>query len=519
MAQIIAEDRLRLTYLVRPQITPLHVFKSGTLAIGSRNVAPLARSTSSPYNVSRLLSDATQPESTTQDINATNDAFEAKNAQLAYNAALRNGNVVFRTDGKNEAAPFWQFSQWISISQFPDTLGPSERIASVPSAFIRTQGNELSTPSRSHPVSKPKKSRERTAMTSTSNVRARPSTMLLISNTHTAPGSDGHESTYSWKWLSTHRGNNKPPIQSRTVQPNRLPRSFKAYDPQKGDPYPEVVYEEVMSKDTAVLEWLENIWTWGFCFVKGVPVNPESTKTLIERISFIRHTHYGGFWDFTADLTYKDTAYTNEWLGAHTDNTYFTDPARLQLFHLLSHTDGDGGKSLLVDGFAAARTLAKENPGFYNTLTNSRHPWHASGNEDVCIQPSAMAPVLNVHPDTKAVYQVRWNNYDRAPKTNWHTSEQREWYMAARAYNDLLTKSSNEIWTQLQPGTALIFDNWRMLHGRSEFTGKRRMCGGYVNNDDFVSRLRLLKFGRQSVLDNLGNTGGWRNRNNPYSIY
>lgn len=108
-----------------------------------------------------------------------------------------------------------------------------------------------------------------------------------------------------------------------------------------------------------------------------------------------------------------------------------------------------------MDGFAAAKTLAKENPGFYNTLTNYRHPWHASGNEDVCIQPSAMAPVLNVHPDTKAVYQVRWNNYDRAPKTNWHTSEQREWYMAARAYNDLLTKSSNEIWTQLQPGTAL----------------------------------------------------------------
>lgn len=25
----------------------------------------------------------------------------------------------------------------------------------------------------------------------------------------------------------------------------------------------------------------------------------------------------------------------------------------------------------------------------------------------------------------------------------------------------------------------LVFDNWRMLHGRSAFTGKRRMCGGY----------------------------------------
>lgn len=34
-------------------------------------------------------------------------------------------------------------------------------------------------------------------------------------------------------------------------------------------------------------------WNLGFCFVKGVPVDPESTKALIERIAFVRHTHYG----------------------------------------------------------------------------------------------------------------------------------------------------------------------------------------------------------------------------------
>lgn len=66
-----------------------------------------------------------------------------------------------------------------------------------------------------------------------------------------------------------------------------------------------------------------------------------------------------------------------------------------------------------------------------------------------------------------------------------------------------------------------------MLHGRSAFTGKRRMCGGYsmsyyyttvswqdtgeltfalilVNNDDFVSRYRLLRKGREKTLNELG---------------
>lgn len=60
------------------------------------------------------------------------------------------------------------------------------------------------------------------------------------------------------------------------------------------------------------------------------------------------------------------------------------------------------------------------------------------------------------------------------------------------------------------------------------------MCGGYgmyylrallscfstdevlVNNDDYISRLRLLKFGRKEMLDNLGNVR--TNSRNPYSF-
>lgn len=162
-------------------------------------------------------------------------------------------------------------------------------------------------------------------------------------------------------------------------------------------------------------------------------------------------------------MTFKDTAYTNEGLGGHTDNTYFTDPARLQLFHLLSHTEGSGGESLLVDAFAAARELQKRNDLFYRVLMTSRHPWHASGNEDVCIQPSAFAPVLSVHPDMNTVYQVRWNNYDRAPKAHWGHQEQDLWYAAARCYDEILRESQRQIWTQLEPGTALSEYNTDML--------------------------------------------------------
>ncbi|GFF52466.1 hypothetical protein IFM62136_02060 [Aspergillus lentulus] len=313
--------------------------------------------------------------------------------------------------------------------------------------------------------------------------------------------SDGHRGLYPYSWLNSHANLT---TERKTFSAPFKFREFSSYNPDQ-DSYPEVEYSEVMSNDAALLRWFDEIYKWGFCFVKGVPVDPESTKALLERIAFIRHTHYGGFWDFTSDLTFKDTAYTTEFLGAHTDNTYFTDPARLQLFHLLSHTEGHGGASLLVDGFKAASIMRQENPKHCGVLAATKQPYHSSGNEDVCIQPAEQAPVFKIHPDLNRLYQVRWNNYDRAAKRNWGLKEQNRWYNAARHFNNIIQRPNVEIWTQLQPGTALIFDNWRMLHGRSEFTGKRRMCGGYINNDDFISRYRLLKYGREKVIENLGN--------------
>lgn len=327
----------------------------------------------------------------------------------------------------------------------------------------------------------------------------------------TVTWSDGHVSKYSYNWLRLY---NKMPLeQPRPPHPMRF-RDFDSYMPGETKS-PTVSYSDVMSSDHGVLNWLEHIYTWGFCFVRGTPVNPEATEALLKRIAYIRHTHYGGFWDFTADLTFKDTAYTNEFLGAHTDNTYFTDPARLQLFHLLSHTDGEGGANLLVDGFKAASTLRKENCKHAQTLQGVTQPYHSSGNENVCIQPAEHFPVFKVHPQNKDfLYQVRWNNYDRSVKWDWTVEDQEAWYDAASHFNEIIQRPNMEIWTQLEPGTALIFDNWRMLHGRSAFTGKRRMCGGYINSDDFLSRYRLLRFGRKSLLHQLGSTK--LSRANPY---
>lgn len=163
----------------------------------------------------------------------------------------------------------------------------------------------------------------------------------------------------------------------------------------------------------------------------------------------------GAFWDFTSDLTFKDSAYTAEALDAHTDNTYFTDPARLQLFHLLEHTEGEGGETLLVDGFFAAHCMLRENPQNIEALTDHAHPWHSSGNENVSIQPYTYFPVLERDPVNARLLRIRWNNYDRAAKVDWTPHMAMSWYRAARHWDAIIQRSNIQKWLQLEPGTAL----------------------------------------------------------------
>ena len=151
----------------------------------------------------------------------------------------------------------------------------------------------------------------------------------------------------------------------------------------------------------------------GFCFVNNTPPTPEATESLLTSIGPIRNTHYGGFYDFTADLSSKDTAYTSESLEPHTDNTYFTEPAGLQALHLLSHTEGSGGESSLVDGFHAAQILCREHRSSYEVLSTTGVWAHASGNEGISIQPEDPHPAIG-HDSNRNISQIRWNNADRA---------------------------------------------------------------------------------------------------------
>lgn len=179
---------------------------------------------------------------------------------------------------------------------------------------------------------------------------------------------------------------------------------------------------------------------FGFCFVTGVPATTGDTESLIRRIAFIRETQYGGFWDFTSDLAHGDTAYTNIALPAHTDNSYFTDPCGLQIFHLLSHENGAGGQTLLVDGFYAASILKELHPESYNLLSEVLIPTHSAGDEDAIYRarPISGHPILQHDPlDKDVLVQVRYANDHRSAMRNLEPSLVMPWLVLSfRCYRD-----------------------------------------------------------------------------------
>lgn len=318
-----------------------------------------------------------------------------------------------------------------------------------------------------------------------------------------------HKSTYSLDWLKHHAYNPRIiPIENKMAgEKDLLARTYWNTSLIK-DNMPHVDFNEVMKSsdetdgEAAIKDWCVKLHKYGFVFIDNTPVTPEDTEKLCEKLMYIRPTHYGGFWDFTSDLNKKDTAYTNFDISSHTDGTYWSDTPGLQLFHLLFH-DGEGGTTSLVDAFQCAEQLKKTDRESYDLLTRIPVPAHSAGEEKVCIQPDIPQPVFKLDLQGNLI-QVRWNQSDRSCMDSWENPEDvPKFYKAIRQWYKIISSPENEIFYQLRPGQCLIFDNWRCFHSRTEFTGKRRLCGAYINRDDFVSKLKIMTLGRQTVLDSI----------------
>ncbi|CAG8438283.1 1000_t:CDS:1 [Acaulospora colombiana] len=173
------------------------------------------------------------------------------------------------------------------------------------------------------------------------------------------------------------------------------------------------------------------------------------------------------------------------------------------MFHLVEF-EGKGGESLLVDGFWIAHQLKIRSSNHYNTLSTIPIPSHSAGDSNILIQPTPIAhPILNHDPLTKSLYQVRYNNDDRSTMSHLLSDQVLDFYEALKEWNKLLSDKKNEYRFPLRPGRVVVFDNWRVLHGRAAFEGHRRLIGAYLNWDDYRSKLKVLHLNEEEILERL----------------
>ena len=92
--------------------------------------------------------------------------------------------------------------------------------------------------------------------------------------------------------------------------------------------------------------------------------------------------------------------------------------------------------------------------------------------------------------ENNEIVQVSFNNYDRAP-FRFEKDLTLKFYEAIKKF-DLLANNKDYQWRHiLKPGELLIFNNWRILHGRGSFSGVRKMSGCYINKEDFDSSCKM----------------------------
>ena len=254
-----------------------------------------------------------------------------------------------------------------------------------------------------------------------------------------------------------------------------------------GKAFPSVSHQEIMASDAGLLRWLSLVEEFGFALATGAEASMAGTEALVKRVGYVRETIFGGMWEFSANMAFKDTAYTSVAIGPHTDGTYSNDPPGLQMFQCLEF-DGSGGESTLVDGFNVAETIRKTDPKAFKVLSEVKVPAHYLGDG---VHLRSEHPIIGLD-DNGDLSQIAYNNYDRAP-FNLGAAPMSEFYRALTLFHRLINDPAYEISMKLVPGTVLFFDNWRTLHGRYAFKGQRHMCGAYVNMEDFHSKLRVLR--------------------------
>jgi gamma-butyrobetaine dioxygenase len=238
--------------------------------------------------------------------------------------------------------------------------------------------------------------------------------------------------------------------------------------------------------------WLHRLVTDGLAFLAEVPTEPGALLATMPLVGQIAATNYGLLFDVRAVPQPENLAYSDRGLGLHTDNPYREPVPGFQALHVLIAAP-DGGESLFADGFALAAELRQQDPAAFEVLTTTPVPFtYRSRNallraERPLIQLSGRGEVVAVHYNSRSIQPLPFAA---------ETAER--YYRAYRRFAMLLREPRFMMRFSMGAGDLVVFDNQRILHGRTGFASARHprhLQGCYLTRDSVFSRAALLAEG------------------------
>jgi len=234
----------------------------------------------------------------------------------------------------------------------------------------------------------------------------------------------------------------------------------------------------------------------GWIVLTGTPTEPGTVLEAAGRFGYVRETNFGRLFDVWSYPDSNDLAYRPIALGPHTDNPYRTPVPGIQLLHCLVN-ETSGGLSTLVDGLAATEALREEDPEGFELLATVpvRFRFVDADTELVSWQTVIARDARGA--TTGLRYSPR---LDEMPVMDEATT--RRYQAARRRLGEILRDPAFEVRFLLGPGELMMFDNDRVLHGRTAFDpqeGLRHLQGCYIDHDAPRSRYRVLRRERSAV--------------------
>ena len=249
-------------------------------------------------------------------------------------------------------------------------------------------------------------------------------------------------------------------------------------------------FDKNFFEEKIMYESLLDFYKYGFVIFENVPTKDNFIVNFANSIGSIRRTNFGEFFNVKSKPNPNDLAYTSLPLAPHTDNPYRKPVPCIQLLHCIENEVG-GGLSTLVDGLAVTEELKKEHPSFFQILTEIKVRFQFV-DDNVVLEDWAEMIQLD---ENKRLKQVRFSpRLDFVPLMD---KEKLELYYAARnKISEMYNSEKFRIEFKLKPGDLLMMDNYRLLHGRTEYNaneGNRFLQGCYIDYDSTEGKLKHLK--------------------------